>query len=571
MKAIVAVAAVAILALAIGVAAPASAVPFNQADFSGYASGNLLFAKALTSGTGTPDEVMLANVTEGFTGSAVDSNGIKTIHNEMNRLVVAGNAAKKTAGRGSAVELGIAKGPDDLNDLELFKAEVQAPPDAADSNELTGDEPLSISPLVYASVLRGAAVANWSNTATCVLGEDLSSGLGYVADVQLLEGGETNEDGTFGAPVVATDAPSPDRAVAHTFSHEFLDVQQTKAGKPLGLKFGLSSQVRQTIAPITLFKGTPQQITIEVGGEWILEATAGGVPGSAFIRHGVGEVGSQVPLLKILDADNAILEELDLHDIPIFPPEGLEVNIPGVISLVIGEDPRPIGDYDGTHLAPADPKGLSASAAADVVRIIAIDGQLADIRVGHAEVKAQVPEGGIDCGIPVTKSASPKGVTVNQNFVVTIKIDNPFGCDLNHVKVTDDITTQGDAKFQVVDTNPNANQVPAGSNLDSGKIVWNDIGSIPKGGTKSVTTTIKAQGGGGIITDIAHVSATAGNCDGEGEGNNLVGNSRPLKVPVVLKLKLPPTGVGTSTATMIGALALLSLAGVAIRQLRRNA
>ena len=106
----------------------------------------------------------------------------------------------------------------------------------------------------------------------------------------------------------------------------------------------------------------------------------------------------------------------------------------------------------------------------------------ADIRIGHMEVKTQVPAGGIDCGIPVTKSASPPGVTVNQSFVVTIKIDNPFGCDLTAVKVVDDITTRGDARFQVVDTNPNANTVPSGSNLDSGTIVWNNIGSIPKGG-----------------------------------------------------------------------------------------
>jgi hypothetical protein len=567
MKAIVAVAAVAILALAIGVAAPASAVPFNEADFNGYATGNLLFAKALTTGTGTADELMLANVTEGFTGAAVDSNGLKTINNEMNRLVVGANAAKKSAGRGSGVEFGIAKGPADDNDLELQKAAVQAPPDAADTQELLG---VPGSPLLYASVLRGAATANWSNSATCVLGEDISNGLGYAADLQLVETGETNENGTLGAPLVATDAPSPERRVAQTFSHEFLDVQQNKAGQPIGLKFGLSSEVRQTIAPITLFKGTPNQITIEVGGEWILRATAGGIPGSAHITHGVGEVGAQVPLLKILDADNSVLGQLNLHDIPIFPPEGLDVTIPGVISLVIGEDPRPIGNYDGSQAAPVAANGTSASAAADVVRIVALDGALADIRVGHAEVKAQVPVGGIDCGIPVTKSASPKGVTVDQNFVVTIKIDNPFGCDLNNVKVTDVITTQGDAKFKVVATNPSADTVPSGNNLDSGTIVWNDIGSIPKGGTKSVTTTIKAQGGGGIITDVANVKAVAGNCEGEGNGNNLVGNSRPLKVPVVLKLKLPPTGVGTSTATMLGALALLSLAGVAIRQLRRS-
>jgi hypothetical protein len=244
--------------------------------------------------------------------------------------------------------------------------------------------------------------------------------------------------------------------------------------------------------------------------------------------------------------------------------------VPGVISLVIGEDPRQIGDYDGTKQPIVAANGTSAAAAADVVRIIALDGAVADIRVGHAEVAAQVPVGGIDCGVPVTKSARPRGVTVDQNFVVTIKVDNPFGCDMAVVKLTDTITTEGDAKFQIVDTNPNANTVTSGSNLDSGQIIWNNIGPIPKGGSKSVTATIRAQGGGGIIRDIARAQATFGVCEGEGSGNQLVGNSLPLRVPVVLGGPLPPTGVGTSTATMLGALALLSLAGVGIRQLRRS-
>ena len=137
--------------------------------------------------------------------------------------------------------------------------------------------------------------------------------------------------------------------------------------------------------------------------------------------------------------------------------------------------------------------------------------------------------------------------------------------------VLDLITTDGSAKFQVLDTNPNADTVPSGSNLDSGTIIWNNIGGIPKGGTKTVTVTIRAQGGGGIIKDIAGVTSVLANCTGQGNGQQLVGKSLPLQVPVVLKLKLPPTGVGTSATTVLAALILLSLAGVTIRQIRRHA
>jgi len=97
---------------------------------------------------------------------------------------------------------------------------------------------------------------------------------------------------------------------------------------------------------------------------------------------------------------------------------------------------------------------------------------------------------------------------------------------------------------------------------------WNPANKAT--GNYTVKATFTAQGGGGIIKDIAHVSAVLGNCEGEGNGNQMVGNSLPLQVPVVLKLKLPPTGVGTSAATMVGALALLSMAVVSIRQLRRS-
>jgi len=69
---------------------------------------------------------------------------------------------------------------------------------------------------------------------------------------------------------------------------------------------------------------------------------------------------------------------------------------------------------------------------------------------------------------------------------------------------------------------------------------------------------------------VADVSAVLGGCEGEGNGTQMVGKSLQLRVPVVLKLKLPPTGVGTSTTTYLTALSLLSLAGVAIRQLRRS-
>ncbi|MGH2726551.1 MAG: hypothetical protein ACRDKS_06205, partial [Actinomycetota bacterium] len=369
---------------------------------------------------------------------------------------------------------------------------MQAPPNSSDVQDLLG--PLSAAPLAYASALHAAAEANWSNSSTCVLGKDLSNGLGYAADVQLVDTGAGNEDGTLDAPLVATDAQptDPDRSVAWSKSREFLTVQQNAGGDPIGLKFGLSSQVEMTIAPVTI----GDTLTVEVLGKWVLRATAGGIPGSAHISYTPDVDSPKAPIVRFIQ-DNEILGEITFE--MIFGNEGLVIPpIPGVLELAIGEDPRAIGgDADSQPAVAAN--GTSASAAVDVVRLKLADGQLGDIRIGHAEVAAQVPSAGIDCGIPVSKTASPQGVTIGQAFTVSIKVDNPFGCDMTVVKVTDKITTQGSAKFQVLSTNPVANQVPAGSNLDSGTIVWDNIGPIPKGGSKTVTVSIRAQGGGGVI------------------------------------------------------------------------
>ncbi len=550
---------VALLAIAV-VAIPASAVPFNEADFSGYATGQVLHADALHA-TG----VNVANVEEAWTGAAVDSQGLTSaIKNEagLDRTVIAAQPTKKTAGRGSGLELGLGVDDDTANDLQIQIAEAAAPPNSSAMDELLG---LPASPIAYASVLRGAAEANWSNSSTCVLGKDLSNGLGYAADVELIETGETTDpSGDLDAPLISADAEDPAQRVAQSFSHTFLDVQQKADGTPAGLKFGLSSEVRMNIAPVTLMDGA---LTLNFLGEWVLRATAGGIPGTSHIHYGPGEASPQTPILQIIQ-DGEITDIISFQDI--LGEEGLPIIIPGVLELVIGENPRAIGGDDTTEPSVAA-NGTSASAALDVVRVKVLDGEALDLRFGHMEVAAQVPVGGIDCGIPVSKTSNLKGVTVGQAFTTSIKVDNPFGCDMTVVKVVDKISTEGGARFQVLSTNPTANQVPAGANLESGTVVWDNIGPIPKGGSKTVSVTLRAQGSGGIISDIATAAAVLGNCEGEGDGSTIVGNSPPLEVPVVLKTKfLPETGVGTSGALYVGALSLLSLAGVGIRSLRRN-
>jgi hypothetical protein len=556
----VAIAFFAALALTLTATAALAATPFNVADFSGYAAGAIVHADALATGTSHT-----LDAEEALSAASVRSKGLAVeVLSEFGRVVSPNlGVSKKTHGQGSGLELGLTVDPATANQLELQKSEAAAPANSGlITNELLG---LPASPLAYASVLRGQAEANWSDSSTCVIGKDLSNGLGYAAHAQLVETGTTNDDGTLGAPLIGAEAPNPDRQVAFSRSHMFMQVQQDEAGQPKGLAFGVASQVIETIAPITLFKGTPNETTIEFLGPWVLTAFAGGIPGTSWVHYGPGQVSPETSVIKIVqagqDAINVTLQQI-LGD------TGLNIPIPGIADISIGEAPRKIGGAFGS--APdiaAD--GTSAAAAVDVVRVKLLDGSLADIRVGHMEVSTRVPSGGIDCGVPVTKTATPKGVGVGQAFVVSIAVQNPFGCDMTAVKLVDVITTQGSAKFQVLATSPAANAVPSGANLDSGTIVWNDIGPIAKGATKTVTATIRAQGGGGIIEDIATATATLGNCEGEGNGSQLVGSSLPLQVPVVLAKKLVTTGVADSAAILAG-LALMSIAAVSLRIIRRT-
>ena len=97
---------------------------------------------------------------------------------------------------------------------------------------------------------------------------------------------------------------APDRAVQQSRSHTFL-VPQEGTSSPIR-KFGLASETRQTIAPITLFKGTPQEFTIETAGEWVLRATADGNKGSVF--YGPGKVTILIEAYEQLGLPDAELQ-----------------------------------------------------------------------------------------------------------------------------------------------------------------------------------------------------------------------------------------------------------------------
>ncbi|HVL81173.1 MAG TPA: hypothetical protein VM840_06230 [Actinomycetota bacterium] len=573
----------AVVAAVVGalLATPATAQPagvaFADADFSGYATSTVAHLHLVEQG-----QLRLENTDAAFTGAAVDSTGLGAAQlNEVKRVVrpaaEGANAGKKTYARGSGLEVGLAlnppSAPGQLNLQGL--AQAWAPPTST-QNQVIG--PVNVNNLAYASTLRGNATARWTDDSTCVLGTDLSRGFAHVENLQLVGSGGNNEGLTN--PLIGTFAPQNGRAISNSVSRTALVPQRNAAGQPIGPNFGLISQTRQTIAPVTLFAGTTNETRIEFLGEWVLTVVATGIDGGAYVHYGPGAVNPETLVANIVRAGQDVVR-VRLQQIT--GNTGLVVPLPsGLGEIAIGEDPRAIGGNAASQPEIAA-DGTSAAAAVDVVRIrLTIPGvEVTDLRIGHMEVRAQVPAGGIACALPVTKVATPDSVSVGDNFTTTITINNPYDCDLVGIVVNDEITTTGGARFRVVSTTPTADQVPGGDNLSSGTVRWSLPDPLGPGEQTQVAVTLQAQGSSGRIDDIARATGALANCRGEdasvagtaisAAGAGLVGSSDPVRVPVgaVAPQVLARTGPG-AWLTMLSGLSLLGVSLAGLRASRRR-
>jgi len=562
-----------IVATVVGVTPARAAVPFATAAFSASAVGSTVHTDALNSG-----DTRIANADIALASSAVNSKGLTAQATNENGRVVnpALGASKFSYGKGEGLEVGIAAAPPDDGQILLAgKSEVSAPPSAHDSKQVG---PVDADPIAWASVAQGTSDAKW-NTETCILGEDIARGIGFVADAQLVDAGADDGE-SLDAPLLSTDATAGN----------FRDVSQTTAGQFFAPNsagaFGLKSYVAQTIAPVTLFRGTANQVTIEVLGEWKMTAFASGVAGQSTVtyRPTVDDDGNPVtdttPILRFIvgPGAGAVTTVLNFQDV--FGETGFDpINIPGVIELAIGEDPRAIGGDATTEPAIAA-DGTSVAAAVDVVRLKLADGALGDVRVGHMEAKATVPAGGVTCPIPVSKVATPSIVNSTTapdgKFLTTITIKNAFACPLENVSMTDDIIRKsGDVTFEIDENNANndpkkgAGAVFTKNSSTSAKATYASLGTIPVGGSKVVKVYTHVLSGGGTIEDTATAKGTlhCGPNSALGEATvNLVGSFS--LITTVAKV-LARTGGSAGMALAAAAIAGLALVSRRIVRTRR--
>lgn len=489
--------------------------------FGGYSTGTVVHADALQAAVAGP-RVVDAEVA--FSGASSNSGGLATaINNEMSQPVQPALSGKNSAGRGTGLELGLGtttpNNPDANQAILAGLAESSAPPNAPLVKKEVG--PVPADPVAYASLLRGQAGSLWDPN-TCVIGQPLAFGLGYAADAQLLNTGTKNADDTMSKPVVATDTTQNARAVSQSTSFTYLVPNADGS-------FGVVSESHQTIAPVTLFKGTPNEVTIEALGEWVLRARASGLNGGAKIEYAPG--GSPTPTTPVLriiqpNASNPTTTILTLQQL--LGGTGLSIPANPLVNITIGEGPRKIaaaGAIPDPKAAPAVAgDGTSAAAAVDVVRVNLLQPDATgglhalDLRIGHMEAKAFTPAGGIRCTIPVSKSVSPNPVNAGQDFLWTITIPTskeafaPIACDLKDISAVDTIKAiDGSPKWTV--TGASNGGVPEGNS----KVTWANLGTYKQGDPPiqvTISGHIPDNSGSGTIQDTVNVSATLANCTG---------------------------------------------------------
>ncbi|MEX2587293.1 MAG: hypothetical protein WD602_04775 [Actinomycetota bacterium] len=479
------------MGLALAPQAALGQVSFSDADFSGYATGTYLHADALTLGSSPTVKADL-----GWSGASVASKGLDTaVSDELGRVVQPSVPGKNSYGAGFGLDVSLLG-----SDILQQQAAAAAAPPSTELIKKTLVGPIDVPGVLSAGVVEGRAQATYDPN-NCILGKDLSYGQGNVADASLLTGDVLGGVGDTLSALLGTDPSSQDPGAVRSSSRTRLVPQTDEGGNIVGPNLGLLSETRQTLAPVVLFQGVPgAELTIELLGEWVIQAVATGIPGQSYVSYQPGTANGETPVLKVTntlplpDAGSELVEGLTVtldQLLGIVPLDDLlqgDLLGLGLVELVLDPDPTVTESADGTH----------AKGVVDVVRVRLLpEGEgllgdllgttlggleLADVRVGHMEVESRVPVGGITCaGADVKKAANPEIVNAGQSFVYSINTTNPFDCELTSNSLVDTMTVPDNIGFTI------GSQDPPASSTTANSVTYNDIGPIAPKESKSVS------------------------------------------------------------------------------------
>ena len=496
-----------LLAALVPTAGTTSAQVIPMGQYSGYSTGTAVHIGALQHGT-----TRLVDTEVAFSGANVNSSGLgAALINEMEQAYqTATTAADMAAGRGSGLEIGVGTTVPNLTNANQINLGTTVQAFAPVSTELltANFTDVNLDPIINSDYLRGQAQAIY-NEKVCVLGQPISSGLGYAGSARLV--------GTPSSEMLATN--TGENAVNQSRSFTWLIPNGDNT-------YGLVTETHQILAPLTLIPGAaeplPDALSIEFAGEWVLRSTATGKPGGAKVEY--APVGSPDPTTKVITVKASGTEVLALTMQQFLSNEGRVFDIPNVGQIALGEDPRAIGDMNTASKPELAANGTVAAAAVDVVRIIALpladtlDIDLADLRIGHMESRAMVPEGGIQCSIPVTKTGTPASVEAGTDQIMTYTITVPsdveafkaIACDVVNLRVTDVTTADPGVMFNIVSASN-------GGKISGNTVTWDSLGTYKPGDPAIVLTiglTVPKESAAGMIRDTATATGALGNCKG---------------------------------------------------------
>ena len=452
----------------------ATATPAKAATgpYGGSATGDLAHVNVLST---IPTGPGLADVHVAPAKSLVKSDGLAAPY-----------AGKRSAARAANVDAPLIGAAIDLSGL-LVQAEQTAPPNnAAPATETF--LPVDVSPVANVAAGTGTAHARWgSSDTTCVAaGTPISLAKAAVADAGVL------------GPLPL---PTGDALISLNNANGGAAFSQTTVGlvDVAGqTNKGLKSEVLTQVDGIVLFKGSDNEITLNVVAPPTVQATATGTAATSTVTYNqpVVEVIQGGDVTDVLNAS-----DLDL-DIPL--PDAA----PYVLHLRLGT----LTDVVKTNTQASGTANLLSLQLIQTGATPDLDLTVANVEIAPMTVKATVPEGGVTCGNgPLSNlqvDASTPTVLPNGQFEYAVTIPNIGACTVNNVKVV--LTVDGPAGSSITGTNPTASSV-------SGLVAtWNDIGSIAPGALKVVKATVKVPAGATPGASYTGVATASGTCDGSG-------------------------------------------------------
>ena len=415
---------------------PTPPATIGAGGYGGFATGDIVHLNAVT----IPGTLQVANLGLAPATTAVASTGS-----------IPAAAGKQSYARAANLDAQLINGTIPLNNL-IVEAKQSAPPDNP-----TGVTKTLLSvpadPLLNATVANASANARWLGAQCVPIGTDIAKATSQVATANVLPNSPITISVVNGAggPVTSNSA-----------------IGLVDNGVPQHA--GVAATQTDQITGVVLFKGTANELTVNVLAPPQIVAVATGTPTGSKVTY-------TEPVLQIIQGGK-VVATLDAKS------ANTSFTIPALATISIGKLTSKIA---------AD--GSSASGQADLldvaIGVAPLPLNVATVAIASSSVLAQVPTpNGVFCP-PNTnpleeahKDASAAQVAPGQQFNYTVTVPNRGTCTLTKVHVVDTIT--GPAGTTIVSS------TPAESSKSGLSLTYDDIGPIAPNETKNIQIVVQA-------------------------------------------------------------------------------